>query len=758
MNNLLSSGLNLRTLTAVEYATLIEDLNYNFVQILNLPGFKGMPGASITGPEGIGIRGSDWIFVTLSQMQSAYSVTSVEQINLQFINQVFLNNPTLFFSSLTIPNDTQLLLGDILVLPSGTLIQLTQQIIGGLPVIKFSDTGITFSQVVQLSETRVIEIFNQLFNNSNTFVGALKHYNAVAKNVSDQSPALNQSINSDSVIDIVTSNSGPGVPLTDTTFVAATEQAVSTLTKMCFIAGSPERYHELVQSTQLVQTNNYAPGIDDFAAHVVLQNSYSNGILFGSADSESIRQFGRLYRSVNATVLTSSYSPLEAEFSELNLLDTGFVLRGIAGTINVTTLDLMSVTDYSSKFISYSGNTMDIANRTGASVNIYAPAGIRLKNVMNASILSTDATGKIVNTYSVITALSGAVTNNQILGALALYNSLADIGNVLEDHENRITTLESADTTKYFQKISYLSGTINFNALNSNGDYIVESGSTISNFAASIVTAPADMHVNTFVSAVSTGLIQKCLQEVTFSSGSELAVYSLGVKWFRQGTKTGSGQWSWSNWSKALTNSDKVLSTAGLTASGSFATNNMTVNHNAKATGLIDTTNTDLFLLQNLQFDAFGHVISHVSLDIVPYIVPTAAVIYLAKNVAPAGFLKANGAYVDKTTYNKLWLAIGTTYGSDTSTQFKLPDLRGQFIRAWSDGSTIDSGRAFGSTQLDAVGPHSHPIENSDDFTGGGNGVTAANLGASPNLAYTRLNTGIETRPKNIALLGCIKY
>ena len=57
-------------------------------------------------------------------------------------------------------------------------------------------------------------------------------------------------------------------------------------------------------------------------------------------------------------------------------------------------------------------------------------------------------------------------------------------------------------------------------------------------------------------------------------------------------------------------------------------------------------------------------------------ILPTGAVIPFAGSTTPSGYLLCNGAAVSRTTYSKLYSAIGTTYGSgDGSTTFNLPNL-----------------------------------------------------------------------------------
>lgn len=138
---------------------------------------------------------------------------------------------------------------------------------------------------------------------------------------------------------------------------------------------------------------------------------------------------------------------------------------------------------------------------------------------------------------------------------------------------------------------------------------------------------------------------------------------------------------------------------------------------------------------------------------------PAGTVIWTARSTAPTGYLKANGAAISRTTYAALFSAIGTTYGSGNgSTTFNLPDLRGEFIRGWDDGAGIDSGRVFGSKQAQAIQSHTHSgvvgtnVNGSVTVNGGIIGVQSDGVDTSIG------NTGgPETRPRNIALLACIK-
>jgi len=165
--------------------------------------------------------------------------------------------------------------------------------------------------------------------------------------------------------------------------------------------------------------------------------------------------------------------------------------------------------------------------------------------------------------------------------------------------------------------------------------------------------------------------------------------------------------------------------------------------------------------------------------------VPIGAVFHFAASTAPTGFLKANGAAVSRSTYAALFAITGTTYGSgDGSTTFNVPDLRGEFIRGWDDARAVDTGRAFGSAQgdLTKLVSHTHNVP----FVGSNNAnnpytnafgslqpTEINNIGGNTggdnaqDISYFNFNIatgspstagGAETRPRNVALLACIKF
>ncbi len=152
-------------------------------------------------------------------------------------------------------------------------------------------------------------------------------------------------------------------------------------------------------------------------------------------------------------------------------------------------------------------------------------------------------------------------------------------------------------------------------------------------------------------------------------------------------------------------------------------------------------------------------------------------VAYFARSTAPDGWLKANGALISRTTYASLFSVIGTTYGAgDGSTTFALPDLRGEFVRGLDDGRGVDASRALGSAQTGSVQHHGHYLRHGTDgnwmnyndsgsLAGFGLEPTAtsatgtARLQAGGDSGGTyNIGTAAETRPRNVAMLACIKY
>lgn len=175
---------------------------------------------------------------------------------------------------------------------------------------------------------------------------------------------------------------------------------------------------------------------------------------------------------------------------------------------------------------------------------------------------------------------------------------------------------------------------------------------------------------------------------------------------------------------------------------------------------------------------------------------------FFARTTAPVGFLKANGAAVLVASYPDLTTAIycgdannatalfgyrcdnaDGTSRNITGIYIVLPDMRGEFPRGWDDSRGIDSGRSFGSAQSDAIRNlsgtvgtfanggiggnwHTSPASRSGVFTtaGAAGSMTTGGGGAGSGYSYIQMDaslqvpTAAENRPRNVALLACIKY
>jgi microcystin-dependent protein len=156
---------------------------------------------------------------------------------------------------------------------------------------------------------------------------------------------------------------------------------------------------------------------------------------------------------------------------------------------------------------------------------------------------------------------------------------------------------------------------------------------------------------------------------------------------------------------------------------------------------------------------------------------------YFLRTTAPNGWLELDGSLRSRTDYDTLWSfaktssnivsdsnwftlsALGSfSYGDgnvNTGTTFRLPNLKGSFIRGFGTQDTLApylSSGDFGRYQKDTLGPHTHAISLGTG-TGGQTRVTSLTsyqAGTPTTGLITDTTPLIETRPRNIALLPCI--
>jgi microcystin-dependent protein len=147
----------------------------------------------------------------------------------------------------------------------------------------------------------------------------------------------------------------------------------------------------------------------------------------------------------------------------------------------------------------------------------------------------------------------------------------------------------------------------------------------------------------------------------------------------------------------------------------------------------------------------------------------------------PTGWLECNGAIVPTASFQPLYSVVQNNsssggnptadfgylcdvYGSFNpllGTYFKLPDLRGEFVRGYDNGRGIDTGRTLGSFQSDAFKSHSHtlPADSQPTSTSMQSITNTDNNDETYSTDHLTGATGSsETRPRNIALIYCIRY
>lgn len=182
-------------------------------------------------------------------------------------------------------------------------------------------------------------------------------------------------------------------------------------------------------------------------------------------------------------------------------------------------------------------------------------------------------------------------------------------------------------------------------------------------------------------------------------------------------------------------------------------------------------------------------------------LLPIGVILIFPYECAPDGFIPCDGRSLNKQEFQNLYKLIGDTFGADATT-FRIPDLRGKFVRGYDNSGIYDCNHPFGKYQMDAIQGHSHKttwenqmtyesgshfhlfhanyydridsyssdkyVHSNADFDNNFNKKTNESGAHSHKLPEIHLNEMIssnqgrvrcstETRPKNLALNFCIK-
>ncbi|MCE4053467.1 phage tail protein [Pseudomonas sp. Au-Pse12] len=154
---------------------------------------------------------------------------------------------------------------------------------------------------------------------------------------------------------------------------------------------------------------------------------------------------------------------------------------------------------------------------------------------------------------------------------------------------------------------------------------------------------------------------------------------------------------------------------------------------------------------------------------------PVGAMVPFPKGTVPAGFLEVDGSVQSAATYPDLAAYLGTTFntGGEGAGNFRLPESRGEFLRGWDHGRGVDAGRTLGSSQTDALqnitgtmtvytqfGPSNLATGAFTVEDGGGQGESYSLSSTRPRFTFDAsrvARTAAETRPRNLAVMWCIK-
>ncbi|UCP09458.1 phage tail protein [Pseudomonas sp. MM213] len=142
---------------------------------------------------------------------------------------------------------------------------------------------------------------------------------------------------------------------------------------------------------------------------------------------------------------------------------------------------------------------------------------------------------------------------------------------------------------------------------------------------------------------------------------------------------------------------------------------------------------------------------------------PVGSMLGLPVNKVPPGFLELDGSVRSIATFPDLAAFLGTAFnqGNEGAGNFRLPESRGEFLRGWDHGRGVDVGRVLGSGQLGQLEEHEHGARSGLGITGTGSNALVAfantSVGSSLSTGAVSKYGGSETRPRNLAVMWCIK-
>jgi microcystin-dependent protein len=146
------------------------------------------------------------------------------------------------------------------------------------------------------------------------------------------------------------------------------------------------------------------------------------------------------------------------------------------------------------------------------------------------------------------------------------------------------------------------------------------------------------------------------------------------------------------------------------------------------------------------------------------------AVIEVPTENVPVGYLECDGASLLRATYEELFTAIGTLYGTADGTHFNIPDYRGRTLKGWDHGAGVDLDAATRTvpgatgatiTAADHVGTEQANQNKAHVHTQHGKTLNNAYAPGGPTVGGT-VDTGSQggnqVSVDNTNIMYCIKY
>lgn len=324
----------LKTLQLTDYATLIEDLNFNFSVLLSSPLFVGLQGeAGQDGTQGpAGIRGSKWMYASLDAFREQWPNDNLQgeyQITLDYLNRKLLSDEDR--NKLLIATAA----GDMFV-DGDTFVANSKIYVLDLSNNRFVDTNQTInnsSDAYQENLQRYIQqVVNDILTNNPVYMGLVQTIDfqyAQAKNYTDSSANVNNKINENSMLDVKSTTSKDGAEIDTHKMFLPSGNVFDDEDNLTYVVGGAEAYHKIIQGTLAFNENDpvsntvakFGPTYGNPPSLVLLQNVQTNGVMIGYKKATKFTEFAKFWVNSNGGFVISSpnISDHYLKFSDIQL-------------------------------------------------------------------------------------------------------------------------------------------------------------------------------------------------------------------------------------------------------------------------------------------------------------------------------------------------------------------------------------------------------------------------------------------------------